>query len=833
MDSSSGNDVIRKSSFYLAFLLFVLIYGQVSGQERLAELEKLVENKEDIYSLKVSANGRWKVWQSVYERKPPILKIADGRNHNSLVAIEDPSQWQLVDDNDIVVRIGSRLEYRNLETGKIKEFQDVKAFEYFDAGKTLIVHYNNGKDNALEIYDRKLNLIQGFSNVIWIKVFEKKLAFVVESDGNSLMVFDSVSKNIEKVWSGKSAINLFHESDMKDNGWIVVVKEKEGLKTLYVGKDKIVRELSFDGILYFDKVKPMASSNEKAVYLSLDKARDKPKSDIDLWYSSDYNLTEHFRNVPEQQFVLWFPTENKVVKMDEKYNEGFAFGCSGLFLKSAIDTLKVDPYDKKAAATSFAEIFVYDSNSNEHFYIDSVAEHIYLSPQGNWITYLKNGRWVLYNVIRKSKQFLNYDKNAKPYFYSDNDAVWTSGRQLLSHDLKTQSVYEIVRFDGDVEILNSENRIPTKYYDKSSPTINLGSKLLLKVKKKDYHYSYYSWKNGKSLAIISDVDDLITDLTFNNVTGAFVWKAQNYNRSPVVMERSFTGKLSNVYTSAQPETTGRIKMKRLFYKGPNGDDLTALVYLPPEFKEDKKYPVAVFIYEVQNGKSNRYLAPSFNNGTGFNERLFLESGFMVMLPDIVAGKDGPGISALQCVNKALDKLLNIPQADSKKVGLIGHSFGGYETNFIATQSDRFAAYISGTSIVDIINTSFAFNYGTYTADYWRYEDGQFKLGDFVSDKEKYYRNNPLYYVHQIKSPMFLWAGTADNNVNHEQTRSMFLALRKYRKTAVALFYKDELHGLTKYNLKKDLSLRMIEWFEYFLMERNDSKWISKELKGAF
>lgn len=564
MDCNSGNEMIRKSFFYLAFLWFVLMYGQVSGQKKMAELEKLVENKEDIYSLKVSANGRWKAWQSVYETKPPKLKVADGRNQNSLLVIDSPSQWQLVDENAVVVRIGTQLEYRNLDTGKTKKFQDVKAFEYFDAGEILVVHYNKGKDNAVEIYDRKLNLIKSFSKVTWIKTFENKLALVIESDENSLMVFDSVNKNTEKVWSGKSTITLFQESDIKDNGWIVVVQEKEGLKTLYVDRDKTVEELSVDGNVYFDKVKTMASSNENAVYLTLDKANNKPKSDIDVWYSSDYNLTEHFRYVPEQQYVLWFPKENKVVKMDGKYNEGFAFGRSGLFLKTAIDTTKVDPYDNKAAKYSFAEIFVYDSNSNEHQYIDAVAEHIYLSPHGNWITYLKNGRWVLYNVKQHSKQLFTFGKNAKPYFYSDNDVLWTSGKELVSHNLKTQSVSVLESFEGEVEILNSESKVYTKNFDTSSQTINLNRDLLLRVKMRDCRDSYYSWKKGKTVPIITDSDDLISDLTINTVSGSFVWRSQNYNRSPVIMERSTKGKLSNAYTSTQSETTGRIKMKRLF-----------------------------------------------------------------------------------------------------------------------------------------------------------------------------------------------------------------------------------------------------------------------------
>ncbi|WP_435522756.1 alpha/beta hydrolase family protein [Chryseobacterium indoltheticum] len=96
-------------------------------------------------------------------------------------------------------------------------------------------------------------------------------------------------------------------------------------------------------------------------------------------------------------------------------------------------------------------------------------------------------------------------------------------------------------------------------------------------------------------------------------------------------------------------------MKRLQYKGPNNEDLTALLYLPPNIKKNEKLPVVVYIYEIQRKYHNDYLLPTFKNQDGFSMRLLLEAGFMVMLPDITKGSEGPGISALYCVNQAMDQ----------------------------------------------------------------------------------------------------------------------------------------------------------------------------------
>ncbi len=81
----------------------------------------------------------------------------------------------------------------------------------------------------------------------------------------------------------------------------------------------------------------------------------------------------------------------------------------------------------------------------------------------------------------------------------------------------------------------------------------------------------------------------------------------------------------------------------------------------------------------------------------------------------------------------------------------------------------------------------------------------------------------------MKSPVLLWTGTGDKNVNPEQTRSFYNALRKYGKSVVALFYKDEQHSLMGYEQRKDLTIRMVEWFDYFLRCKKDFKWIDQQM----
>lgn len=106
-------------------------------------------------------------------------------------------------------------------------------------------------------------------------------------------------------------------------------------------------------------------------------------------------------------------------------------------------------------------------------------------------------------------------------------------------------------------------------------------------------------------------------------------------------------------------------------------------------------------------------------------------------------------------------------------------------------------------------------------------------GSFVNQRQKYLDNNPIYAASNINAPMLLWAGTADTNVDPQESISIFNVLRKYRKHVVLLNYRNENHSLGKVPAQKDLSIRILEWFDYHLYGKKDVDWINKQMKDAF
>ena len=285
--------------------------------------------------------------------------------------------------------------------------------------------------------------------------------------------------------------------------------------------------------------------------------------------------------------------------------------------------------------------------------------------------------------------------------------------------------------------------------------------------------------------------------------------------------------MTGVQTCALPISENNaifsLRQEIISYTNSDGMPLKGILYYPLNYNPSEKYPMVVHIYEKQRHYSNLYPYPSYNDETGFNIRLLLEKGYFVYLPDILIqwGK-GPGLNALDCVNHALDAIAGNPLIDTDNVGLIGHSFGGYETDFIATHSGRFAAYVSGSGHSDILRDYYSFNYGFLRPDLVRIEANQYKMGvPFSGNKELYFRNNPINYAEQVTAPVLLWSGTEDQNVTSDNTMAFYIALRRNGKTVTALFYKGEGHGLQTQQAQFDLTSRTLDWFDYFLKDETE------------
>lgn len=274
------------------------------------------------------------------------------------------------------------------------------------------------------------------------------------------------------------------------------------------------------------------------------------------------------------------------------------------------------------------------------------------------------------------------------------------------------------------------------------------------------------------------------------------------------------------------------KQKIINYKNKFNRPLKGVLYYPKNYIEGKKYPMITHIYQIQSDKSNFFEMPNIKSS--FNFPLYIENDYFVFFPDTYISDEGPGISALDCINSAISSVLEKEEAINKdKLGIIGNSFGGYETNFIVTQTNLFKAAVSGVAVSSLIWDYFSYSYNYSKPLYWQYDNGQLDMRkSFSEDPDKYLSNSPILYAHQVQTPLLSWTGLEDYNVHWEQTRHFFTALKRYDKKHIALFYKGEGHAITDPKKAKDLFLRIKNWFDYYLKEDNSALWITKS-ENAF
>ena len=145
--------------------------------------------------------------------------------------------------------------------------------------------------------------------------------------------------------------------------------------------------------------------------------------------------------------------------------------------------------------------------------------------------------------------------------------------------------------------------------------------------------------------------------------------------------------------------------KLIDYKNRFGQRLQATLTLPAGYEPGKKYPMLVYFYELMSDTHHSFQLPPYDDRP--HMATYASNGYLVLQPDVVYEIGKPGTSALDCVTSAVKKVIELGYADPAHIGLQGHSWGGYQSSFIVTQTDMFAAVVTGAPPTDL--TSF---YGT-------------------------------------------------------------------------------------------------------------------------
>jgi dipeptidyl aminopeptidase/acylaminoacyl peptidase len=783
-----------------------------------------------------SPDGRWVAVRKRYDLTQDTLLIVDTRKPNVLVGtVALGGETNFIKGDGLLVFGQGKAEFRNLKIGGRKNYDQVKvACSLSATGRYAILD----QECNLSVYSTNNERLQCITGVQEFPVTDnKKRLYAYRRDEDNYQLLD-LSENETSVL--RTTLNSIKKMELSPSGKYLMIHEieKESKKSLIVlintlnGKTDSLPALSTtkDDYYRFTEIQ-----EGKALLVSLHSPIKPENKLVDIWYGTDENLKTRKTGITKNRYWLWRTEANKVQEIPtDRYPVITAINSKRYFLAfnptKGHDYLNYEPQLK--------DVHIYDVQLNTYRKMDDFkginygSSEIICSSNGKFLLGSEDGhKWTLFEIGSMAKNLIDSPYLQNPVFTVDGRYIFfESPNDLWHYEIKTKKLTPLqVAPRKMAKIVNRRILKMSEKWNFSLQTIDLNLPLLIQaLDQSNTITSYLTWKQGKYKEILGPTENYVRNFTYDDELTRFYVMEENFNKPPTL---SFIrdGEQKTTLIPAASETDKAVlamKQEIIHYTTDDGQSLKGLLYYPVNFNPAKKYPMIVHIYQLQNRMANQYLTPGYHNRDELDIRTLLGKEYFVLLPDTAVGTSGPGLSALDCVNKALDAVSHNPGIDMHKVGLIGHSFGGYETNFIATHSNRFTTYISGAGLSDIIRSYFSYNYHYTGPLYWQYETGQFQMQPYTTDKSMYLKNNPILNVERVNAPILLWTGKQDENVPWDQTMEFFMGLRRHNKQVITLFYPNGRHALgAGSEEKKDLHRKVLEWWDYFLKDKKNVPWI--------
>jgi dipeptidyl aminopeptidase/acylaminoacyl peptidase len=235
----------------------------------------------------------------------------------------------------------------------------------------------------------------------------------------------------------------------------------------------------------------------------------------------------------------------------------------------------------------------------------------------------------------------------------------------------------------------------------------------------------------------------------------------------------------------------------------------------------------VYFYELMSDTHHTFSFPVYDDRPHMST--YASNGYLVLQPDVRYEIGKPGTSALDCVTSAVKKVIELGYADPAHIGLQGHSWGGYQSSFIVTQTDIFAAVVTGAPPTDLTSFYDTLYRSSGTIQHGITEVGQVRMGAGVtpwSARDLYESQSPVHNAPKIKTPFMILQGTADGSVDAGQGLEFYAAARRLGKQVILLSYPDEAHHLGRKENQKDFQIRMRQFFDHYLKGAPAPQWMT-------
>jgi dipeptidyl aminopeptidase/acylaminoacyl peptidase len=173
-------------------------------------------------------------------------------------------------------------------------------------------------------------------------------------------------------------------------------------------------------------------------------------------------------------------------------------------------------------------------------------------------------------------------------------------------------------------------------------------------------------------------------------------------------------------------------------------------------------------------------------------------------------------------------LAKLPYVDSTKMAIQGQSWGGYQVAYLVTRTNMFAAAGAGAPVANMTSAYGGIRWGSGLNRQFQYERSQSRIGATLWQKpDLYIKNSPLFTANKVNTPLLIMHNDQDGAVPWYQGIEYFTALRRLGKKVWMLQYNGEDHNLVERKNRKDLSIRLAQFFDHYLKGAPAAKWIAE------
>jgi len=800
-----------------------------------------IDSFEDVDRFELSEDSKWLAYKLFPDETKSKESPAEPAGEKIPVKPSDKPEQPRKDT-------GTTLFLRNLETDRILEIPHVLAFAFDKASKYLafVSVAPDGPESGLYYKELiKEDESQGtilkemnaeFSNLVWTDT-GSRLAFLFKSENS-----EGVDLTSLKIWEGtdKSLIEAV-ASNAVPQGWML--PENNRLSWTPDG-----RRLFFG--FKPEKYRDETSKDEETDLVQeadlFDTEKILTERGVDIWHWNDPLIIPNQKvqwprkknrtflavfNMSNQKFVQLADEDMPEVRPTD--NPNFVLGFSGV------------PYQKEITwYGSLQDVYtVRIKDGKREQIVVRLEDRASLSPDGRFVIYFKDKHWQLYNIA--SRKILNLtEKLDVPFYDEDNDRPQNASSYRISGWIKEDGAvllydkYDIWWFsteDGQAVNLTGglgrKNHLTfrTLQLDPDKSFFEDNEKLYLSAYNNlEKNFGFYSCRVGRSgVEKLLEENKRFRFLSKAKNADVLMYTREDFEEFPDIWTNNpeFTAarKISEVNPQIKDFAWGKAELVE--WSSADGFPLQGVLIKPANYEPGKRYPVIVYYYRFFSQRLYEFNQMVVNHRPNFP--FYSSNGYAVFLPDIHFEVGTPGFSATKSLVPGVQKLIDMGVADPKGIGLHGHSWSGYQTAFVITQTNFFACAIAGAPVSNMTSAYSGIRWQSGLARQMQYERQQSRIGGSLWEfPERYIENSPVFFADRIETPLLIQFGDEDGAVPWYQGIELYLAMRRLQKDCVFLQYRGEPHHLGKYANKLDYSIKMKEYFDFYLKGKSAPDWIT-------